>query len=170
MKSKKINLPTKKQIKDFWKYKVVEIKKDVFDSVEYIDSADFCFACGLVSSGTERAHILARSAGGSDMVDNLHLLCGACHKASEMLDGVEYFDWIKERSHVDSFLDMAYKVDYKFFRSFLSDAENEKQNGGFDVFSKSFRDEFNKYRRIEMKAEDILSKIESKKSNYCLQH
>jgi hypothetical protein len=49
-------------------------------------------------SGNERAHILARAAGGDDTPENLHILCGVCHKDSEYLEGSAYMDWLMDRS------------------------------------------------------------------------
>lgn len=143
MKRVKIKLPTRNQIKQYWKYKILEIKNNIFDSLEIFESGDYCFACGILTNNmTERAHIKARSIGGCDTVENIHLLCSACHKSSEMIDGDEYFEWLKKRTHVDTFLDMAYKCDYKLFRDFHNQIDNVKSEGT-DVYSKDFLDKFN---------------------------
>lgn len=164
MKKKKPILPTKKKIKEYWSRKVVEMKPNTFDSVEQLNSGDYCFACGVVTNGyTERAHILARSIGGSDTEDNLHLLCDICHKASEMLDGDEYVDWFVKRNHIDMVSDMYYKVNYQLFRSFREDIDNVR-NEGVDPYSKNFLDNLNRLRLLEFKAEAMLEKIANSKS------
>ena len=88
-------MPTKKAIKTHWAKWLVYFEK--FDSVDELFEADYCFACGMEEK-TERAHILAKFKGGSDEVDNLHLLCPQCHKASEFMDGVDYNKWLLERN------------------------------------------------------------------------
>jgi hypothetical protein len=55
---------------------------------------DSCFACTMPSA-TSRCHIRARSIGGSDDRDNIHLLCRFCHEESELLEGDEYWGWLK---------------------------------------------------------------------------
>lgn len=136
--SKKISLPTKRQIKNYWKDRIVDMKKNAFDSIEQLDSADYCFSCGIITNNhTERAHILARCNGGEDTVDNLHLLCSICHKESEILDGEDYFEWFKKRNHIDCFLDTTYKKNYTWFKEFHSLAK-EAEKEGTDVYSKEF--------------------------------
>ena len=116
--------PTKRQIKEYWKYRILELKKEIFNSIEYFQGGDFCFACGLLTNKTtERAHIVARVSGGSDDIDNIHLLCSACHKDSELIEGDEYFEWFASRSHVDTIMTVLYKTDYKLFKTFMSEAE-----------------------------------------------
>ena len=65
-----------------------------------------CFACTSDKFPLERAHILARSDGGSDDVANLHLLCRYCHNASELLEADAYFDWFERREFLHSSLEM----------------------------------------------------------------
>jgi hypothetical protein len=69
-----------------------------------------CFACGM--DGAERAHILARAVGGGDEVENLHILCGVCHKDSEYLDGGRYMGWLMQRSPVDRFMSGAMRCGF----------------------------------------------------------
>lgn len=54
---------------------------------------DSCFACG---DGVylERAHIQPHCEGGSGLVDNLHMLCKACHFESEYFEGDRYWQWL----------------------------------------------------------------------------
>jgi hypothetical protein len=72
--SQKRNMPSKKNIVLHWnnKYKVP------FDDT-------YCWGCGLTGS-VERAHLLAKSMGGSDDSDNLILICKPCHYETQ-----EYF-------------------------------------------------------------------------------
>jgi hypothetical protein len=82
-----------------------------FDSqCEALDPG-LCFACGFDagrSSGKlDRAHIIARCEGGPDTVDNLHILCLSCHKASEGLLGDPYWAWLAERTFLDRAIQVA---------------------------------------------------------------
>jgi hypothetical protein len=43
-----------------------------------------CFACGK-QGRLDRAHILAKCDGGTDTVENLHLLCRCCHVHQEVI-------------------------------------------------------------------------------------
>ena len=87
----KINLPSKNKIKKHWEKYIIQLKD--YDSKKEYYEADYCFACGCKET-TERAHIKARCNGGSDKEENLHLLCNACHKCSEFLEGKEYYSWL----------------------------------------------------------------------------
>lgn len=92
--------PTRSAIRKRWAATLVLCNRaaDHADAV----SADWCFACGHCPGDdvewTERAHITARADGGSNDVDNLHLLCPTCHKASESLAGGAYWEWFAERT------------------------------------------------------------------------
>jgi hypothetical protein len=52
----------------------------------------WCFACGK-QSPVERAHINPYSTTQDNRVENLHLLCLACHKESEPWVGSVYYAW-----------------------------------------------------------------------------
>lgn len=91
-------LPKKSEIREHWAAWLAEIGK--FDSIEEATEADYCFACGFEFT-TQRAHILAHCHGGSDGVENLHLLCRGCHLDSEHLSGEAYFEWLKKRAVYD---------------------------------------------------------------------
>lgn len=75
-----------------------------------------CFACGFFSessrssqnakrletrwekAGLERAHVIAKSAGGSDEAENIVLLCSKCHPAAPMTRVPEImYSWIDLR-------------------------------------------------------------------------
>jgi 5-methylcytosine-specific restriction endonuclease McrA len=90
----KRQMPSKKQIKDYWAKQL--IAWDKFDSFEEVYEADYCWGCGMEEK-TERAHIQSKFNGGSDNVNNLHLLCSLCHKTSEFIEGEQYFNWLKKR-------------------------------------------------------------------------
>ena len=140
MKKQTRKLPTKHQIKRFWKDKIVNIKKDIFESTDMFDNGDYCFACGLLTNNhTEMAHIVARCSGGTDDVDNIHLLCSVCHKESEIIEGDKYFEWLKTRNHFDTILTILYKKDYELFKTVRE--ESEKLN--IDISSISFLHQFN---------------------------
>ena len=55
-----------------------------------------CWKCGK-ERYIEKCHIHAKCSGGDDSPSNLHLLCGWCHKRSELLYGFEpglaYYEW-----------------------------------------------------------------------------
>jgi len=77
------------------------ISANRFDSKE--DAEGCCFACGVFVHGNlERSHITARCDGGADDVENLHLLCSWCHKASEYITGPDYFRWFEVWSIADA--------------------------------------------------------------------
>lgn len=95
---------------DHWAERLIEWGKATPDQIA--ERERFCFACGLSPLWTmsdfdlARAHILARTKGGSDGVENLHLLCDECHKASEGLDGDVYWTWFHDRRLLDSILQL----------------------------------------------------------------
>lgn len=60
-------------------------------------TCETCFACGICAP-LDRAHIVARSEGGSDRASNLHLLCRMCHELSEALSGISYWRWFRVQS------------------------------------------------------------------------
>lgn len=81
---KRRKMPSQKKIFEHW-----EIRLDSIYPQQ-------CFACSsLDTTKLERAHILARCNGGSDEVDNLHLLCRNCHVSSETISGEKYWQWFK---------------------------------------------------------------------------
>jgi hypothetical protein len=81
------SLPSKKAIMDYWREWVWERHADPPEE-------HFCWACGWVEEQLDRAHIHARCEGGTDTVDNLHLLCRTCHRVSEYLQGDDYWKWM----------------------------------------------------------------------------
>jgi len=96
-------MPSKKQIKEHWADWLINLGK--FDTLSELFEADYCFSC-VMEEKTERCHILARTLGGPDDVQNLHLLCSDCHKASELLSGLEYFQWFERRNLMSRFFDV----------------------------------------------------------------
>ena len=104
------NLPSEKKIREYWQSTDIWLKKPTqFCSSSELLEKDVCFACGFMhnprkkksTKSCERAHILARSEGGSDTVENLHMLCRYCHLDSEMISGEKYWDWFYRRSILD---------------------------------------------------------------------
>jgi 5-methylcytosine-specific restriction endonuclease McrA len=51
-----------------------------------------CFACGSPLH-LHRSHIEPRVNGGSDELENLHILCIRCHVDSEYLTSEQYWKW-----------------------------------------------------------------------------
>lgn len=86
------SMPSRAKIFEYWKDKINNAKND-----------NTCFKCGITSLFedtviVDRAHILAVCEGGSDDVDNLHLLCRNCHRESEAYNGSEYKLWITSKN------------------------------------------------------------------------
>ncbi len=78
-------LPSRREIADHWEGKHAKI---------WGEAEDYCFACGD-SYHLERAHIVPRHKGGRDTVENLHVLCAACHKESEAIGN--YWHWFNAK-------------------------------------------------------------------------
>jgi hypothetical protein len=88
---RKRNMPSRDKIFEYW--------NDKLDSA--IDN-NTCFKCGVTDKEhtiVERAHILSVFDGGSDSVDNIHLLCNYCHKQSEAWEGEIYYMWLNLESY-----------------------------------------------------------------------
>lgn len=86
-------MPSKKEILGHWEEKfAAESLYDVISTDEDGLSAIACFSCGSPAR-VERAHITAINQGGSNEVENLHLLCRSCHSDSEIFSGPDYMDW-----------------------------------------------------------------------------
>lgn len=90
---------TRKQVRKHWASRLYGKKWDSLE--EFLDGGDYCFACAFEYGGTEKAHIQALSEGGEDELENIHLLCWLCHKDSEGLSGVAYWNWFNERTIMD---------------------------------------------------------------------
>ena len=101
-------MPTEIAIRRHWAASLWALKG--FDSASEFMERGTCFACGM--DGNERAHIVARAAGGADDVENLHILCGVCHKDSERLEGVRYMAWLAERTTVDRLMSEAMRCGF----------------------------------------------------------
>ena len=83
-KNKRASMPSKAAIRDAWQRFAFDIPQDVWN----------CWGC-VFGTPTERAHIHAVHAGGSNDPENMVLLCRACHTAQETicstLEGRENF-------------------------------------------------------------------------------
>jgi len=61
-----------------------------------------CFCCGDHRGNLEKAHIIPVSSGGSDDINNIHILCKSCHLRTESLTDIPvigkelYFNFIKK--------------------------------------------------------------------------
>ncbi len=97
--SKTRKMPSENKIRAYWCERIYE-RKD-FDSPQEVLEKGICFACGIATQ-VYRAHIKARCDGGSDNVENLHMLCGICHRVSEFLSDDLYWDWFWERQRMDT--------------------------------------------------------------------
>ena len=96
-------MPTENAIRTYWASALWEKKS--FDSATEFMENGICFACGMSKEGEllHRCHIVTRCEGGSDGVDNIHMLCWLCHKDSEFLLGDKYWTWFWERTPEDTY-------------------------------------------------------------------
>lgn len=85
-------MPSKEEIMDYWS--VLLMYHDKYVLHPHSQNHLFCFACGRPEP-LQRSHILAISQGGTNSLDNLHLLCPNCHQDSERLAGEAYWCWFK---------------------------------------------------------------------------
>ena len=89
------DMPSPEAIMEHWLDKFNE--QGIWDIVS-IDRdgipAKACFGCGCPSK-VERAHITALVNGGTNDLDNLHLLCRGCHVESESYSGEVYDKWFR---------------------------------------------------------------------------
>lgn len=109
------NMPTMKEIRAHWAAWVQDTLGDVDESPVRLAngrSAGLCYACGMYEPGCERAHIVARANGGLDTVENLHPLCPPCHKASEHVEGDDYWRWLESWTLTEATLAKAFWLDF----------------------------------------------------------
>jgi hypothetical protein len=96
----KVGLPSKNEIRTYWSHRLVLEGK--FLSPDELFEGDVCFACAMDNSDytgpTHKAHIMAKCSGGPPTLDNLHVLCKACHLDSEFLEGKAYWNWFHKRT------------------------------------------------------------------------
>jgi hypothetical protein len=85
------DMPKPEEIVDYWAERLIEM-----DIEELAVTGGSCFVCGAVSR-LERAHILALTEGGTNGLENIHLLCRQCHDESELLSGAAYWRWYIEK-------------------------------------------------------------------------
>ena len=86
--TRRYKLPSKKVIIRFWIDKLEKIGVEI----SYVEE---CFACGKIWK-LQRAHIKPIFNGGTNKLDNLHILCTGCHDESEFLWGGAYWNWLVE--------------------------------------------------------------------------
>jgi hypothetical protein len=112
MSSNRKDMPKHGDIVVFWCDKLIEehgkywldVFYDLYPSQEkltYVNDRTAkespCFACGAHSEPLQRCHIKALCEGGSNAVDNIHLLCRYCHLESEMLSDNFYWKWFDKK-------------------------------------------------------------------------
>jgi Recombinase len=100
-------MTTPLQIRHYWASWLVQAGK--FQDLDEVFTGDYCFACGM-DEELERAHIVAHIEGGDGGASNLHLLCHACHRLSELLSGDAYFVWFMARNAMSKLMDRQEKV------------------------------------------------------------
>jgi HNH endonuclease len=112
-----VSLPRKSEITEYWKTHLEVL--DLF--VDWGEPG--CWACGFhygdkydVTRPTakwaqilsrwdrvplQRCHIIAKSLGGADTIDNLFLMCRECHDNQPNTSIPEiFFDWVRNQSHL----------------------------------------------------------------------
>lgn len=81
------NTPKPKAVYEYWKKTGLPPAKN--HEFTYLEEK-VCFACGIFHH-LHRAHIVPISSGGPNTVENIHLLCEACHSRSEA--NPKYWNW-----------------------------------------------------------------------------
>ena len=87
----KRNMPSASNIAKHWYDELLERCGKLTNEDGYL----LCFSCQEANIELERAHILAKSEGGDDSIDNLHLLCPHCHRDTESISGELYWIYMK---------------------------------------------------------------------------
>ena len=128
MTKQKRSMPSEIAIRKFWAKQLW--KEKGFDSESDFLKPGICFACGF--EGKERCHIFPRCKGGLDSVENLHILCGFCHKTSECLEGENYYSWLLERNGLDRIVQGALLAGFNA-SNLLQNIEIEKIPYGSDL-------------------------------------
>ena len=107
---KRRGMPKKRVIFEYWEENSSKLGHTKQGSEWGVVDGE-CFACGNFLSVTHRAHIIPLIDGGSNNVDNLHILCASCHYESEgVLDYWKWLhykrwnEWLYPREHIDVYL------------------------------------------------------------------
>ena len=99
---------TRLQIARYWmEWEITNGQLAPFASQAWDYDEAACMACGWAfipanwnKSSLERCHIIPRYKGGSDEVDNLVLMCSACHaRHPDWLEPEQTFKWMKARQN-----------------------------------------------------------------------
>ena len=122
-------MPSKHAITNYW---VVNMPEHLNECGESVNEKQ-CWACGDTLK-IERCHITPRCDGGSDTVENLHLLCSRCHVSSEFLRGDSYWDWLENKYNLD--FDMGLKRMLPIIRPIIEFAEKQGISCHKEAFSK----------------------------------
>jgi hypothetical protein len=109
----------KMAIRRYWASRIDLARKGFMDEADFIEGEDVCFACGLNWEYAERCHITPRCEGGSDGVENLHILCWVCHKDSEIHSGEKYWKWFYGRDTMDAIISRGYRCGSNVYSDFL---------------------------------------------------
>lgn len=136
MTTQRRKMPTEKQVRAYWSEWVLKTMGDRDESPLTLEDGTvgrLCFACGFYWPESERAHIVARCNGGTDTVENLHMLCRPCHKASEALEGSEYWEWLESWSWLEAVFVRAFLGSPSQAALRLAAFVRSEQAGGVDV-------------------------------------
>ena len=99
------SMPSKNLIKSYW----LNVDSHLVMRQSTDSSESWCFSCGR-TSGVERCHIIPHCEGGTESVDNLHLLCRSCHFKTEGFSTNQYdfyLYYIKNHKHYMSEWELA---------------------------------------------------------------
>jgi len=120
VRSNERKMPSKSQISTYWFPHLLKMGK-ISDEENWCKT---CFACSANnfflfedsenSITLHRAHIFPKVLGGSDEVDNIHLLCQYCHLASEFLYGTDSGAWFMKRSLMHTLQIYALQANFSF--------------------------------------------------------
>lgn len=113
---------TANQVYDYWKMKCLEETETVlyvlFDDTRFENIIEgnkrTCFCCGKEGS-VQIAHIIPHALGGTDLPDNLLLLCSACHaKSPDVTDKKYMFIWLNQQPYYteNMYLDLIRQLTY----------------------------------------------------------
>lgn len=125
--AKKRDMPKKKEIFKHWQKKLECSSKFWMDdeaaescTKNEFEKLDTCFACGS-KARTQRCHILPKCEGGTDEIDNLHLLCEFCHTESEYFSGELYNEWFEFKNPTNSLMNKMHLNKIDLFKGLIND-------------------------------------------------
>lgn len=77
-------------------------------SVDWADAHELCWRCAQ-KRNLQRCHIVPRALGGTELPENLVLLCGQCHAEAPNVSDPEFM-WVWLRAHAASYYGIYWQV------------------------------------------------------------